>query len=175
MEIYITDLASYNSGNLVGEWVSLPMDETDLNTKIQEILQRGSEIDGYGETHEEYFITDLECDYYDVDEYENISTLNKMAQSVENLSNEEKNGVKFLLENHLVNNFEEALEKYEDVIIHEDMTMEDIAYNFVNECYSLENLAPIIANNIDYEKIGRELEIDGSYFQIGSDIYEYIG
>lgn len=26
MEIYITDLAAYNNGHLIGEWVSLPMD-----------------------------------------------------------------------------------------------------------------------------------------------------
>ena len=53
MNVYITDLASYNNGNLVGEWVSLPLDNEDLKSKINSILELGSEIDGYGETHEE--------------------------------------------------------------------------------------------------------------------------
>lgn len=53
--------------------------------------------------------------------------------------------------------------------------MEDIAYNLIEECYSFENIPDIIANNIDYEKIGRDLEIEGSYYKVNNDIYEYIG
>lgn len=175
MKVYISDLASYNNGNLVGEWVSLPLAENDLQSKINSILELGSEVDGYAEAHEEYFITDFECDYYDVDEYENISKLNEIAESMEGLNDYERKAVKFLLDNYLVNSFEEALEKYDDVIIYEDMTMEDIAYDFVNECYNLDNMPSLVANNIDYEKIARELEMDGRYFVEGEMIFEYIG
>jgi hypothetical protein len=53
--------------------------------------------------------------------------------------------------------------------------MEDIAYDFINECYGVDSLPSIIANNIDYESIGRELEMDGRYFEVDSDIFEYLG
>ena len=98
MKVYITDLASYNNGNLVGEWVSLPMDGEALETKINEILERGSEIDGYGEIHEEYFITDFECEIFDIDEYTDVFKLNEQAQELEDLSDYEKSAVSFLLE-----------------------------------------------------------------------------
>ena len=55
------------------------------------------------------------------------------------------------------------------------MSMEDIAYEFVTECYNLDELAPIIANNIDYEKVGREIEMDGRYFVDGNTVFEYAG
>jgi hypothetical protein len=172
MEIYITDLAAYNNGHLIGEWVALPIDEDDLKAKITGILATGAEICGDNE-HEEIFITDYECDFMKIGEYSNPFQLNEMAEQAENLSDYELKAVKFLLNNYLVKDFNEALERYEDVIIHEDATMEDLAYEFVNECYNLDALPSIITNNIDYKAIGREMEMDGRYYEEDGDIYEY--
>ncbi|HZF70935.1 antirestriction protein ArdA [Sulfuricurvum sp.] len=174
MEIFITDLAAYNNGYLIGEWLSLPMDEDELKTKIDEILTIGAEACGDDE-HEEIFLTDYECDYLEIAEFDNPFKLNEMAEQADGLNDHKLKMVRFLLRNGLVNNFEEALEKYEDVIIHEDSTMEDVAYEFVNDCYNLNDLPSIIANNIDYESIGREMEMDGRYFEEDGDIYEYLG
>jgi hypothetical protein len=174
MEIYITDLAAYNNSFLVGQSVSLPMDEDDLRAKIKEILLTGEEVCGDNE-HEEIFITDYECDFMKIDEYADPFQLNEIAEKVENLSEYELKAVKFLLNNYLVKDFNEALEKYEEVIIHEDVTMEDLAYEFVDKCYGVDSLPAIIANNIDYEKIGREMEMDGNYYEVEGDIYEYLG
>ena len=173
MQIFITDLAAYNGGALIGEWVSLPMDEQELNTKIKMILDEGAAAlnEGY---HEEVFITDYECDFLDINEYDSIEELNRIADAAQSLNERELKAVRFLMDNHLVNGFEEALDKYEDVIIHEDMSMEDIAYEYVNECYNLEDMPSLIANNIDYEKIAREFEIDGSFFVVGTDVIEYL-
>lgn len=172
MKIYITDLAAYNNGYLIGDWVALPMDEDDLKTKITEILATGAEA--YGDVeHEEIFITDYECDFMEISEYANPFELNIMAEKVENLSDYEVKAIKFLLKNSLVHDFNEAMERYEDVIIHENATMEDLAYEFVNDCYNLDSLPAIISNNIDYEAIGREMEMDGQYFEEDGNIYEY--
>lgn len=173
MEIYITDLAAYNNGYLIGEWVALPMDEEDLKAKITEILAIGAKACGDTE-HAEIFITDYESDLVSIGEYDNIFSLNTMAEKSESLNGYEIKAVRFLLNNNLVKNFDEAMECFEDVIIHEDTTLEDLAYELVNECYSLDSLPSIIANNIDYEKIGRELEMDGRYYEEDGDIYEYI-
>lgn len=173
MKIYITDLAAYNAGHLIGEWVSLPMESEDLQAKITEILATGAKVCDDNE-HEEIFTTDYEC-FMCINEYDSIEKLNAIAEAVEGLDENELKAIRFLMDNNLVNGFEEAIECYEDVIIHENMTMEDIAYDFINECYGVDSLPSIIANNIDYEKIGRELEMDGRYFENGGDIYEYIG
>lgn len=174
INIYITDLSAYNNGHLIGEWVSLPMDEEDLRAKINEILLAGSQVCEDDE-HEEMFITDFECDFLEIGEYADPFQLNEIAEQAESLSEYEIKAVKFLLNNYLVKDFNEALEKYEEVIIHESTTLEDLAYEFVNECYGIDSLPSIIANNIDYEKIGREMEMDGNYYEVEGDIYEYLG
>ncbi len=172
MEIYITDLAAYNNGNLIGEWVALPMDADDLQAKITEILSTGAKACKNGE-HEEIFITDYECDFMEIGEYSDPFQLNEIAEQANDLSDYELKAIKFLLNNYLVKDLNEALEKYEDVIIHENSTMEDLAYELINECYAIDSLPSIIANNIDYEKIGRELKMEGRYYEEDGDIYEY--
>jgi antirestriction protein len=70
---------------------------------------------------------------------------------------------------------EDAISKTDDVIVHENKTMEDVAYYLIQDCYNIHELSPIIANHIDYDGIARDLEMDGTYFEMGNDIFEYIG
>lgn len=174
MEIFITDLAAFNNGYLIGEWVSLPMDEDDLKAKINEILTIGAEACGSIE-NEEIFLTDYECSFMEIGEFDNPFKLNEIAEQADGLNDHELKMVGFLLRNGLVKDFEKALDSYEDVIIHEDSTMQDVAYDFIDGFYNLKDLPPIIANAIDYEQIGRELSYDGRYFEEDGDIYEYLG
>ena len=60
LKVYITDLAAYNSGYLIGEWVTLPIEREELTNGIQQILQLGCVDCGNSETHEEWFITDYD-------------------------------------------------------------------------------------------------------------------
>ena len=174
MEIYITDLAAYNQGHLIGAWISLPMDEEELQGKINAILEEGALVcNEYN--HEEAFISDYECDYLSIEEYDSIEGLNATAELADGLNEYDLKAVRFLMDNNLVNDFKDALEKYDDVIIHENLSMEDIAYEYVNECYNLEEVPPIIANNIDYNSIAKDLEMDGNYYVVDSDIFEYVG
>ena len=174
MTIYITDLGTYNNGYLIGEHISLPMNEDDLKSKINEILSIGAKACGDTE-HEEIFITDYECDFMEIGEYDDPYKLNEMAQKMERMNDHFKKMTKFLLSNNLVSNLNEAIEEAENVIIHENSTMEDVAYDFIDGFYNLKDLPPILANAIDYEQIGRELSYDGRYFEEDGDIYEYLG
>ena len=176
MRVYITDLEAYNNGHLVGQWYQLPMNEDLLAESIENVLQKGRDICGDTHFHEEYFITDYECDYMEIEEYSNLTKLNEIAEAMENIDEEGVKAINFLMENNFVKDIFEAIETYEDSVrIYEDSTMEDIAYNFIQECYSLDDIPSIISNNIDYESIARDMEIEGSFYKIDSDIYEYIG
>jgi hypothetical protein len=106
MEIYITDLAAYNNGYLIGEWISLPMSKNDLNLKISEILLIGTEACNGNEIHEEFFITDYECDFMKIGEYDNPFKLNDIAEQADGLNDHELKMVRFLLRNGLVKDFE---------------------------------------------------------------------
>ena len=62
LKIFLTDLAGYNSARLRGEFLTLPMEEKELEARIKDILKYG----------EEYFITDYEfedVELFKVEEY----------------------------------------------------------------------------------------------------------
>ena len=172
IKIYLTDLAAYNSGYLIGEWIELPLEEAELNEKLQNILKKGGEI--CNEIHEEYFITDFESDILDIDEYSNIYDLNNQAQKLSELNDYELKIARFLLNECLVNSVEEAIENIENVTLYENQTMQELAYELVEELYDINNLPSLIGSHIDYQGIARDLEIEGRYYEIEGDIYEYM-
>ena len=83
--------------------------------------------------------------------------------------------IHFLIEEGFANNLDEALEKCKNIYIYENQTMEQIAYNHIQECYGnvIDNLYHLVANNIDYSGIARDLEEYGNFYKVGSDIFEY--
>lgn len=157
MKIFLTNSGKYNEGELVGEWVELPVSQGELQEVFDHI--------GINEEYEEYFITDYECDLYEVGEYENIDKLNDIAERIKKLDGEERNVVKALIQK-LDYTLDEAIEKVNngDYRIYYDCDdMEDVAYQVVEECGYLENVPDDVARYFDYESFGRDLEIEGSY------------
>lgn len=157
MNIYLTNLGKYNEGELIGEWVKLPVSQEEL----QKIFERI----GINEEYEEYFITDYECDFYEVGEYENIDTLNEIVERLDELDEEESKVVKALM-SELGYTLNEAIEKVNngDYRIYSDCdNMTDIAYQVVGECGYLNNVPDNVARYFDYESFGRDLGIEGTY------------
>lgn len=158
MKIYLTNLGKYNEGQLVGEWVELPVSQEEL----KEVFER---IGIDGKEYEEYFITDYECDFYQIGEYENLDTLNEIAERIEELDEEESKVVKALM-SELGYTLDEAIEKVNngDYRIYSDCDdMTDIAYQVVEECKYLNNVPNNVARYFDYEEFGRDLGIEGTY------------
>lgn len=177
LEVFITDLAAYNEGNLVGRWFKLPVSEEKLSQAISEVLAEGEEVCGTT-NHEEYFLTDWEWEdheLFDIGEYSSLYEVNEQLKQLEDKTEYELKAIAFLLSEGIVTDIEDAIAKADDVRIYENQTMEDIAYDLIQECYNIHELSPLIANHIDYEGIGRELEYGGNYYEIGNDIYEYVG
>lgn len=180
LKIYLTDLAAYNKGYLFGEWISLPSD--NLDEQLSKILKAGEALcfleEGYYEEHEEWFVTDYEwenIDLCEVSEYEDIFKLNKSLQGIVDVEPYKLKAMGFLLSEGIVNDIEDAFDKADDVLIYENQSLEDVAYDLMQELYNADALPSIIANHIDYEGIARDLEIEGNYTVIGSDVFEYIG
>ena len=177
LNIYLTDLQAYNEGHLVGKWITLPLTPFELSQALSEVLTEGEAISG-SEDHEEHFITDWEWnshEFHEIDEYQNIYELNEQLQTLRYKSDTELKSIAFLVSQGIVTDIEDASIKAEYVIIHENQDMSDIAYELMQDSYQADLLPSIIANNIDYESIGQELEYDGIYYEVGSDIYEYVG
>lgn len=177
LNLYLTDLQSYNEGDLVGKWIKLPLTSFELSQALSEVLTEGEVISG-SDNHEEYFITDWDWnnyEFYDIDEYENIYKLNEELQTLQYKSDYELKAIAFLVTEGIAVDIEDAITKADDVYIHENKDMTDIAYDLMQDCYQADKLPSIIANNIDYESIAQELEYDGIYYEVGTDIFEYIG
>ena len=177
LEIYLTDLQAYNEGNLVGKWIQLPLTPMELSQAVSEVLTEGETISGT-QDHEEYFITDWEwCnhEFGTIDEYQNIYQINESLQLIDDKSDYELKIISFLIHQEFAADIEKALDKVDDVTIYENQTMEDVAYDLMQELYQADLLPSIIANNIDYESIARDLEYDGTYYEDALDVYQYIG
>ncbi len=76
LDIYLTNLGKYNEGELVGEWVRLPMKSNEFAQVLERIGIDNSQ-------YEEYFISDVDCDisgvYKTIGEYSNIKEINFLA------------------------------------------------------------------------------------------------
>lgn len=170
MNIYLTNLGKYNEGELIGEWVQLPISNEDLQKVFERI--------GINEEYEEYFITDYECDFYEIGEYENIDTLNEIAEQIDDLDEEQEQVVKVLM-SECGYDLDGAIEKAEsgDYRFYTDCdNMTDVAYVVVEECGYLDNVPENVARYFDYEAFGRDLGIEGSFhFLDNGDCIEIIG
>lgn len=157
MNIFITNLGKYNEGELLGEWVELPIDEEELQKVFERI--------GINEEYEECFITDYECDFMKIGEYESISNLNEIAEKLGELDEEEQKVVKALM-SECSYTIDEAIEKVNcgDYRIYSDCdNMTDVSYQIVEECGYLNNVPDEVARYFDYESFGKDLGIEGTY------------
>ncbi len=156
MRIFLTDLQAYNEGYLVGKWVEVPISDEDWCHALSEVLNEGEAIAG-SEDHEEWFITDYELPF-DIGEYESIDSINETASIYEGLDDDDLIKLSYLI-NDMGYEAKEASEILDDVELYKDTTLEDLAYDMVDEGLFGE-IPESIINYIDYDKIARDLEMD---------------
>lgn len=174
LKIYLTNLGKYNEGELVGEWITLPISEKELS-KVYKRIGISSEPNEEGICYEETFITDYETDIegLKVEEYTNLDKLNDFAEILEDMDESEQEALQAFLLNSC--DLEEAIENVqaENYIIYCDCNdMTDVAYRVVEEGCYLDNVPETVARYFDYEAFGRDLEIEGTFFQIDNDMVQ---
>ena len=97
LNVWIGNLGKYNEGELVGEWLELPVSKKELDTFLrekvglqlkQEEVEKALTEDGV--CYEEYMINDYETDLpIKVSEYSNLNMLNLLAKASEKVNNME--------------------------------------------------------------------------------------
>jgi len=83
--------------------------------------------------------------------------------------------MKFLLDQYIVNDLNEAIEKADDVVCYKNSDLKTIAEDWILECFDIESMPTIITSNIDYDSVAYELSISGEYFEVGNDVFQYFG
>ena len=174
LKVFITNLGKYNEGFLVGEWVTLPVSDEELEAVFKRI-GISDEPDENGNYYEETFITDYETDIdgLSVGEYDNLDELNEIAKQTDGLQDYELIALQaFLEEGYSFENALEAVTDGEYTIYSDCHDMIDVAYEVVEQCDYLHGIPENIARYFDYESFGRDLGFEGTYVFIGSDCVE---
>ena len=96
-----------------------------------------------------------------------MEKINEFAERVEALGEQEQEWLKLIVEEY-TDNLQEALDIIEsgDYIIWSDCnSMADVAYSYMEETGMLQNVPSTIANYFDYEALGRDMDIEGTYLE----------
>lgn len=168
MDIFITDLSAYNSGFLVGKWITLPLSGFELAQAISEVLNEG-EIISDSQNHKEIFITDSELL---IGEYDDIYRLNELAEIIVNFTDDDLLKLKLLShegynERDVIDN---GLDTYEvEIYDYSSSTSftdvyELLAQDLVDDgCFG--DIPKSLEYYIDYSAIGRDLSYDYTEFE----------
>ena len=189
IKLYLANLGKYNEGILKGEWVELPLSETELeevmvNIGVAHYDKEGNfvpyviETDekGYEYVYEEYAIHDYETDLnISISEYSSLDNLNAIAENVEKYELDYVNvlrdagaiGMKDLIEGDI----EEIMQTHTFIELEPNMNEEqEVGYAYVDEvCGGLECLSKeILERYFDYEAFGRDILLSGEGFVSGN-------
>ena len=172
---FITNLGKYNEGALVGEWVKFPTTAEELK-QVFERIGIGSK-DEFGQTYEEWFITDYDCyvdGLYDLlGEYANLDELNYLASKLDDMSQDEYERFQAAVEigdhtgsiQELINLTEnlDCYDIYPDIHDHDDL-----GRYYIEELDAMQ-VPEHLRNYIDYEAYGRDiaLEESGQFTDLG--------
>ena len=173
--VFITNLGKYNEGALVGEWVKFPTTAEELK-KAFERIGIGAR-DDFGQTYEEWFITDYDCyvdGLYDLlGEYANLDELNYLASKLDDMSQDEYERFQAAMEigdhtgsiQELINLTEnlDCYDIYPDIHDHDDL-----GRYYIEELDAMQ-VPEHLRNYIDYEAYGRDiaLEESGQFTDLG--------
>lgn len=154
IRIYVADLAAYNNGKLHGVWIDATLDPDDIHEQIQTMLAESPE-----EFAEEFAIHDYEgFDGYSLGEYEGIETAHEIACFIE-----EYPGLAGELLNYFGGDLDEARKAVEDNYSGCYKSLVDYVQDLTEETSQIpENLAYYI----DYERMGRDMEMSGDIYTI---------
>lgn len=164
LKIYLTNLGKYNEGELVGEWVDLPVSNEELLEVFKRIGISYSPDPETGSIYEEYFITDYESDIpgLSVGEYDSISSLNEIAEAIEDLDDWDltifKNAVEagFFDADNIENFDPSRFILYSDVY-----TPQDLGYALVEQYGDIEDVpSEMLEQCFDYEAFGRDCRFE---------------
>ena len=158
IKIFLTNLGRYNEGILMGEWVKLPVPAD----KLDEVLERI----GINGEYEEYFITDYEASFVNLNlsEYTSIEALNGFAERLDELESREVEKLAAVLEYESVSSITDIM----DIIDHLDdfdilADVEDdegLGRYYADELCTLDAVPAHLRSYFDYESYGRDIRLE---------------
>jgi antirestriction protein len=175
IKIYVANLGKYNEGELVGEWLQLPVEQEELESFLTEKV-------GINKEYEEYAIHDYECDLdIAISEYESINNLNEIASNLNDLEEHEVEQIKALLEGGHINqddllndSINSILDNYTFTYVEPDAYSNDTNVGYaVIEQLGIESLSKEqLMQYFDYEAFGRDILLSGAFLSSNDILVE---
>lgn len=154
IRIYVADLAAYNNGRLHGVWINVCDDLDTIKTQINEMLATSPE--GFSE---EYAIHDYEgFGGYTLSEYEGIDAAHDIACFIAEYPDF---GGELL--NHFGGDLNDARTAAEENYCGCYKSLANYAQELTEETTQIPES---IAYYIDYERMGRDMDLNGDVFTI---------
>lgn len=176
INIALTNLGQYNEGILNFTWLELPASDEEIAEAFDKIQVCHDDVEYYGpcgNPYEEYFITDYECDFLQIGEYENLEELNETAEALEDLMDYEAEIVKALMNDGY--DLSEALDKKDDCYYYDNCdTMADVAERYAEETGLLDSIPESLRYYFDFEAYGREMEYEGHWIATDTGYIEVV-
>lgn len=164
MKVAVEEWELYNNGFLLCKWYDLE-DYTikEIEDEIREIKK------GYDLGDDlELFVADVEDDPTDtIKGDENLIEAYKIQELIQDLEDYDLKKVDYMV-NQCGYDLKDAIDRIEDCDIYEDITLKDLAYEFIEQGL-FGDISESIAFYIDYDLVARDLGFD--YCEFGNDVF----
>ena len=190
MKVWIGNLGKYNEGELVGDWLELPVHKDELDKFLRErvgLQLTQKEVDEAlardGVCYEEYMINDWECELNCVEyhEYTHLDELNKLASFIKMANDIDKINAYCNYQN--ISDIDEVcnvIAQEDDIYISSpdyqaNLSDEELVgywyidevydgiENYIKQCSYSEDDRVSLENYFDVESFGRDLRLNYSY------------
>lgn len=151
VNIYVANLAKYNEGELVGDWIALPKSMDEINAGIKQILGNDEEI----------AIHDYEAPFR-IGEHDNIANINEIAEALKDVDVDEK-VMREIFGQLGVDEGLTILGNGDYRLYENCYSMEDVAIEITSECGISENQAETY---FDIDMLVRSLDAGGEFSEM---------
>lgn len=175
VRVYVANLAKYNEGKLVGEWIDLPADEEEIEEVIQEVLGNDEEW----EIHDYESNVDIKIN--------NFKNVYELSETIEDINIAiHRNGIdedvfKMLINHEGIHHITTMLENGEFRVYRGVNNFADVARDYLSESglfsmildgmtssvydsnqkRHMESLSDTIEQYFDFEAYGEQMEVNG--------------
>ena len=160
LNLFVNTWGNYNeNGADGGQWITLPMEEDELEEVLENIAALMEDNDP------EWFINDYEwtidTELGDVHEMDSILEWNERCQEADDLEEYEAEEIAAAMEAYGYT-FAEAYERQQRgcFVFYAGRDLQEVAEEIADECY-LYNAPEFLARYFDYEAFARDLSFDG--------------
>jgi len=171
MKVAIENYEMYNNGILLCKWF-----DTNEST-LEEVTEWCKEVainSGFNGDDMELFVADYEDDL-GLFSGECLINAYEVTERLEGLSDDEVTGVALLMDNGIVSNLDEAIEKKDEIHNTGETDMEDVAIEYIESTGGLDGMSDNLKYYFDYAALGRDMEIEGTYLtESDGTIWEYV-